>query len=62
MIIGTGSSQLEHTVAAGLTMRLYLLDHAGGTVAIELDDITGGSHLAGYSQLSARSSSRAEGR
>ncbi|MEO8899658.1 MAG: hypothetical protein ABI352_09830 [Candidatus Dormibacter sp.] len=49
VIVGTGSTQLEHAVGSSGVMRLYLLDHAGGALAIEIDDVSGGAHLDTYS-------------
>lgn len=51
LIIGVGPSSLEHGMFPGLTIRLYLLDYAGGALAIEIDDVSGGSHLDAYSEL-----------
>ncbi len=51
VIIGTGTSQFEHALAGVGAMRLYVLDRAGGVLAIEIDDVSGGSHLDAYSQM-----------
>lgn len=51
LITGIPPSGLDHGVIPGLTIRLYLLDFSGGTLAIEVDDVSGGSHLASYSTL-----------
>lgn len=51
VIIGTRTSHLEHALAGVATMRLYLLDHAGGALAVEIDDVGGGMHLDAYSQM-----------
>ena len=51
VIIGTGPSQLEHALTGTVAMRLYLLDHAGGVLAVEIDDVSGGPHLDAYSQM-----------
>ncbi len=51
VIIGTGASQLEHALTGAGAMRLYLLDHAGGALAVEIDDVSGGPHLDAYSQM-----------
>ena len=32
-------ASLEHAVTAGMTMRLYLLSHRQGTLAVEVSDI-----------------------
>jgi hypothetical protein len=55
LIIGVTPSGLEHGVGPGVAMRLYLLTHhdpiLGGTLAIEIDDISGGRHLDAYSSV-----------
>lgn len=44
-------SSLDHGMGLGLTMRLYLLDRPGGTLAIEVDDFVDGAHLDAYSTI-----------
>jgi hypothetical protein len=51
VMLGQSPSDFEHGVIAGLTMRLYLLAYKRGTLAIELDDLTGGKHLPAYSDV-----------
>jgi hypothetical protein len=55
LIVGVPPSGLEHGVGPGLAMRLYLLANhdpiVGGTVAIEIDDVSGGGHLDKYSAV-----------
>ena len=55
LIVGVPPSGLEHGVGPGLAMRLYLLANhdpiVGGTVAIEIDDVSGGGHLNKYSAV-----------
>lgn len=47
-IIGVGQTSLNHSLVPGLAIRLYLLEFNAGALAIEVDDVSGGSHLAGY--------------
>lgn len=51
LILGVPPSSLDHAIVSGLTMRLYLLAHNGGTLAIEVDDVKNGRNLAEYSEL-----------
>lgn len=55
LIVGVSPSGLEHGLGQGLTMRLYLLAQHdplfGGTLAIEIDDVSGGGHLDSYSAV-----------
>ena len=55
LIAGVPPSGLEHGVIPGLVMRLYLLANhdpiTGGTVAIEIDDVSGGGHLDRYTSV-----------
>jgi hypothetical protein len=55
LIVGAPPSGLEHGVGQGLTMRLYLLAQHDplfpGTLAIEIDDVSGGGHLEDYSAV-----------
>ena len=48
LITGVSPSGLDHGMNRGLAMRLSLLDFEGGALAIEVDDVSGGSHLDGY--------------
>ena len=51
MFRGVEPSSLDHAMAPGLTMRLYLLDRPLGTLAIEVDDFADGEHLDTYSTI-----------
>lgn len=51
VIVGVAPSEFEHGMIPGLAMRLYLLDHAGAVLGVEVDDVSGGSHLDQYSKL-----------
>jgi len=53
LFLGRAPSELEHAMIPGLTMRLYLLEFGDGTLAIEVDDVAGGTHLDEYSELVA---------
>lgn len=53
VIAGLPPSEFEHGVGGKLAMRIYLLDDGDHVVGIEVDDISGGSHLAGYDSLIA---------
>jgi hypothetical protein len=48
---GRGGSSLDHPIVTDLFMRLYLLEYAGGTLAIEVDDWAKGGHLDGYYEI-----------
>jgi hypothetical protein len=49
---GVAPSDLDHPIGPSpYTMRLYLLDHADAALAIELSDISGGTHLDAYSVI-----------
>lgn len=48
LITGLPPSGLDHGMNPGQAMRLYLLDYGAGTLAIEVTDMSGGKHLAGY--------------
>ena len=39
VLMGEGVSGLDHGLIPNITMRLYLLNYKGGTMAIEVDDI-----------------------
>lgn len=54
LFIGSPPSDLEHAMIPGLTMRLYLLGYQDGTLAVEVDDVSGGANLAGYSEIVER--------
>ncbi len=49
VIVGVAPSGLDHGVGPGMVMRLYLLASGGASLAVEIDDISGGMHLAEYS-------------
>jgi hypothetical protein len=51
LIRGVPPSDLDHPIGPGVVVRLYLLDRSGSTLAIELDDLSGGTHLDGYSAV-----------
>jgi hypothetical protein len=51
LILGVAPSSLDHAIVDGLTMRLYLLEHDGGSLAIEVDDLHEGRNLTAYSKL-----------
>ena len=52
LIRGVGFSRLDNPICdPGCTTRVYLLDGSGTTLAIELVDNSGGSHLDGYSAI-----------
>jgi hypothetical protein len=55
LVRGAGtSSGVDHPMGPGLIMRLYLLDLPGSTLAVELSDISGGTHLDAYSAIVAQ--------
>jgi len=51
ILYGLSPSSLDHGVIPGLTWRLYLLGYRRGTLAIEVNDLAHGSHLAEYTAL-----------
>ena len=52
LIRGVGNtSGLDTPIGPGFMMRLYLADHSGTTLAIELGDNSGGTHLDAYSAI-----------
>lgn len=51
IITGVGRTGLDHGVIPHMVMRLYLLQQSGSILAVELDDISGGSHLDRLSQI-----------
>jgi hypothetical protein len=51
LLVGIGSSNFDHGIAAGQAERLYLLDSAGAALSIEILDTTGGAHLDAYSGI-----------
>lgn len=61
LIVGVGPASLEHGMIKGLSLRVYLLtwstsaqgQNTTSTIAIEIDDLQGGSHLDAYSQLTS---------
>ena len=42
---------LDHNVGPGLAIRLHLLKELNRALAIEVDDLSGGKHLAAYSEV-----------
>lgn len=51
LLVGTGRTGLDHNIAAGRAWRLYLLDNAGGTMAIEVVDVADSGHLDAYAKI-----------
>jgi hypothetical protein len=51
MIVGVGRSGLDHNVMGGQATRLYLLDHGGEVLAIEVVDVKDAGHLDAYSHV-----------
>jgi hypothetical protein len=51
ILYGLSPSGLDHGVIPGLTWRLYLLRFRSGTLAIEVNDLAHGRHLAEYAAL-----------
>lgn len=51
LITGVGLSGLDHNIGPGRATRLYLLGNAGGALAIEVVDVSGGGHLNSYSSV-----------
>ena len=51
LIVGIGTSDLDHSIEPGVATRLYLLDSGGSALAIEVVDVSGGSHLDAYSEV-----------
>jgi hypothetical protein len=51
LIVGLINTDLDHPIAAGWSIRAYLLGLNGGTLAIEVQDVTGGSHFAQYAAV-----------
>jgi hypothetical protein len=45
LIVGIGNSSFNHEIDGRVAERDYFLHYAGGTLAIEVIDTTGGSHL-----------------
>jgi len=54
LIVGVPPSSLTHGLIPGLTFRLYLLRHGNNTLAIEVDDVPGGVHLANYAAVAVQ--------
>jgi hypothetical protein len=48
LLVGVPPSDFDHGIASPFAVRMYLLDSPNGVLAIEIDDITGGKHLATY--------------
>jgi|HubBroStandDraft_6_1064221.scaffolds.fasta_scaffold27592_3 hypothetical protein len=59
LIVGVGPASLEHGLIKTLSLRIYLLTWSAqgqkttSTIAIEIDDLNGGSHLNAYSLVSS---------
>lgn len=51
ILFGRSPSSLDHGMIPGLTWRLYLLAFRNGTLAIEVNDLAHGKHLAEYTAL-----------
>jgi hypothetical protein len=51
LIVGVPPSALGHGVFPGMTIRLYLLDTGSQTLAVEVDDLSAGKHLAKYTPV-----------
>ncbi len=51
LITGMPPSGLDHNVFGRVVVRLYLLAYRGHTLAIEVDDVTGGEHLTQHSRV-----------
>ena len=51
LIVGVPPSGLTHGLIPGLALRLYLLRHDNITLAIEVDDVSGGTHLTNYAAV-----------
>jgi hypothetical protein len=54
IIIGIGSTGLDHGLIPHLVLRLYLLRYAGATLAVEVDDLHGGRDLRVYGSIVRR--------
>jgi hypothetical protein len=54
LIVGVPPSSLTHGLIPGLAFRLYLLRHGNNTLAIEVDDVTGGHRLTRYATVAAQ--------
>ncbi len=51
LLVGLGQSQFDHEIGRGVAERDYLLSYSGGTLAIEVIDVTGGTRLAAYNKI-----------
>jgi len=51
LLYGLSPSGLDHGMIPGLTWRLYLLSFRSGTLAIEVNDLAHGAHLAEYAAI-----------
>jgi hypothetical protein len=51
LLVGVGPAQFDHEIGRGVAERDYLLNYAGGTLAIEAIDVTGGHQLAAYNKI-----------
>jgi hypothetical protein len=48
LLVGVAPSDFANTVLPGVAIRLYLLDDAGRTISVEVDDVSGGGHINQY--------------
>ena len=48
LLVGVPPSDFVNTILGRVAIRLYLLDRNGGTLSVEVDDVSGGSRLASY--------------
>ena len=51
MIVGLTNTDLDWPMVPGNTTRVYLLSLNGGTLAIEVQDVTGGTRFAQYAAI-----------
>jgi hypothetical protein len=51
LIVGLTNTDLDEGMGAGASYRVYLLGLNGGTLAIVVQDVTGGSHFAQYATI-----------
>ena len=49
--VGLSPSSLTHSTLPGMVVRHYLLDYNGGTLAIKVVDLSGGSRLDAYDEI-----------
>lgn len=51
LLVGVGPSSFDHEVAPGFVERHFLLAYKGGTLDVQVDDSSGGKHLAAYTAI-----------